>query len=129
MPDIPASIRANGTSRPGVVGVHRLASLNPLAHPDLVTVATLVLQGIVCLISALSFHELRRRCRTISTGTRARDAEAAARLPADALLLVLGAAFHEGVETHERDNASVRVCATCMGRRTDLNRFIGAPAC
>ena len=39
-------------------GLYRLASLDPLAHPDLVTVATVVPQGVLCLISALSFHEL-----------------------------------------------------------------------
>src|SRR5690606_30424753 len=39
-------------------GVYRLTSLEPLAHPDLVTVAKRVPQGVLCLISALSFHEL-----------------------------------------------------------------------
>jgi hypothetical protein len=38
--------------------VYRLASLAPLAHPDLVTVATRVPQGVLYLISALSFHKL-----------------------------------------------------------------------
>ncbi len=33
-------------------------SLEPLAHPDLVTVAKRVPQGVLCLISTLSFHEL-----------------------------------------------------------------------
>lgn len=31
-------------------GLYRLASLAPLAHPDLVTVATRVPQGVLCLI-------------------------------------------------------------------------------
>jgi hypothetical protein len=39
-------------------GLYRLASLEPLSHPDLVTVATRVPQGVLCFISALSFHEL-----------------------------------------------------------------------
>ena len=39
-------------------GVYRLASLSDLAAPDLVTVATRIPQGVICLISALSFHEL-----------------------------------------------------------------------
>jgi hypothetical protein len=30
-------------------GLYRLASLEPLAHPDLVTVATRVPQGVLCL--------------------------------------------------------------------------------
>src|SRR5512143_1794525 len=39
-------------------GVYRLADLPPLGMPDLVTVAARVPRGIVCLISALAFHDL-----------------------------------------------------------------------
>lgn len=39
-------------------GVYRLASLPSLSTPDLITVATRVPNAVVCLISALAFHEL-----------------------------------------------------------------------
>ena len=39
-------------------GVFRLGDLPPLGNPDLATVAKRVPQGVVCLISALAFHEL-----------------------------------------------------------------------
>ena len=39
-------------------GVYRLADASPLAYPDLVSVAYQVPQGVICLISALSFHDL-----------------------------------------------------------------------
>ena len=39
-------------------GVYRLTELPPLSDPDLVTVALRVPRAIVCLISALAFHEL-----------------------------------------------------------------------
>ena len=39
-------------------GVYRLADLPPLEAPDLVTVASRVPNAVVCLISALSFHEI-----------------------------------------------------------------------
>ena len=39
-------------------GVYRLADGSPLGNPDLVTVATRVPTGVICLISALAFHEL-----------------------------------------------------------------------
>jgi len=39
-------------------GVYRLADLPPLRHPDLVTMALRVPKAVVCLISALSFHEI-----------------------------------------------------------------------
>jgi predicted transcriptional regulator of viral defense system len=39
-------------------GIYRLAELPPLGQPDLVTVALRVPRAIVCLISALSHHDL-----------------------------------------------------------------------
>jgi len=39
-------------------GVYRLASLAPLANPDLATVALRVPRAVICLISALDYHEL-----------------------------------------------------------------------
>ena len=39
-------------------GLYRLADLPPLSEPDLATVAKRIPQGVICLISALAFHEL-----------------------------------------------------------------------
>jgi predicted transcriptional regulator of viral defense system len=39
-------------------GLYRLADLPPLTYPDLVQVAMRVPSGVICLISALSFHNL-----------------------------------------------------------------------
>ncbi len=39
-------------------GVYRLTSLPPLGNPDLITIAKRIPGGVVCLISALSFHDL-----------------------------------------------------------------------
>jgi predicted transcriptional regulator of viral defense system len=39
-------------------GLYRLAEMPPLTNPDLVSVAAKVPQGVICLISALAFHEL-----------------------------------------------------------------------
>ena len=39
-------------------GVYRLTEKGPMSNPDLVTVASRVPQGVICLISALSFHNL-----------------------------------------------------------------------
>jgi predicted transcriptional regulator of viral defense system len=39
-------------------GLDRLADAPPLGHPDLVTVARRVPKGVVCLISALAYHDL-----------------------------------------------------------------------
>lgn len=39
-------------------GLYRLAELPPPGNPDLVTVAHKIRKGVICLISALSFHEM-----------------------------------------------------------------------
>jgi predicted transcriptional regulator of viral defense system len=39
-------------------GLYRLSELPPLGNPDLVTVAMKIPGGVICLISALAFHEL-----------------------------------------------------------------------
>ena len=39
-------------------GVYRLTELPPLSDPDLVTVALRIPRAVVCLVSALAFHEL-----------------------------------------------------------------------
>jgi predicted transcriptional regulator of viral defense system len=39
-------------------GVFRLSENPPLDNPDLVTVATRIPSGVICLISALAFYEL-----------------------------------------------------------------------
>ncbi len=39
-------------------GLYRLAEMPPLGNPDLTTVALRVPKGVICLISALSFHDL-----------------------------------------------------------------------
>jgi predicted transcriptional regulator of viral defense system len=39
-------------------GVYRLANLAPLQHPDFIPIAIRVPKAVICLISALAFHEL-----------------------------------------------------------------------
>ena len=39
-------------------GLYRLAGLPDLSEPDLVSVASRVPEGVICLISALAFHEI-----------------------------------------------------------------------
>ena len=39
-------------------GLYKLRELGPVNHPDLVTVALKVKKGVICLISALAYHEI-----------------------------------------------------------------------
>ena len=91
-------------------GVYRLANSPPLGNPDLVTVATRVPGGVICLISALAFYELTTQIPHEVHVALPRGAEEP-RLdhPPIKTYRFTGEAFTEGVEVHELDGVSVRI--------------------
>jgi predicted transcriptional regulator of viral defense system len=91
-------------------GVYRLSSLGPLAHPDLVTVATRVPQGVICLISALSFHELTTQVpHAIDVALERGKAKPRLDYPPTRFFWFSGPAFHAGIAMHELDGVPVRI--------------------
>jgi predicted transcriptional regulator of viral defense system len=104
------AMRDAGVIEPITRGLYRLASLDPLAHPDLVTVATRVPQGVLCLISALSFHELTTQVpHTIDVALERGTRKPRLDYPPTRFYWFSGPAFSEGIETHELDGAPVRI--------------------
>lgn len=104
------AMRDAGVVVPLSRGVYRLASLEPLAHPDLVTVAKRIPQGVVCLISALSFHELTTQVpHTIDVALERGKTRPRLDYPPTRFFWFSGPAFREGIETHELDGVSVRI--------------------
>jgi len=91
-------------------GVYRLADSSPLGNPDLVTVATRVPSGVICLISALAFHDLTTQIPHEVHVALPRGAEEP-RLdhPPIKTYRFTGEAFTEGVEIHELDGVGVRI--------------------
>lgn len=57
-PRVLYALRDAGLLQPLARGLYRLSELSPLENPDLVTVARQVRRGVICLISALAYHEL-----------------------------------------------------------------------
>ncbi|MCX5973480.1 MAG: type IV toxin-antitoxin system AbiEi family antitoxin domain-containing protein [Coprothermobacterota bacterium] len=90
-------------------GVFHLADSPSLGNPDLVTVATRVPDGVICLISALAFHELTTQIPHEVHVALPRGAEEP-RLdhPPIKTYRFTGEAYTEGVETHELDGVIVR---------------------
>ncbi len=104
------AMRDAGVIEPVSRGVYRLASLDPLAHPDLVTVAKRVPQGVLCLISALSFHELTTQVpHVIDVALERGKTKPRLDYPPTRFFWFSGPAFHEGIETHELDGVAVRI--------------------
>jgi|SRR5581483_4611838 len=91
-------------------GLFRLASLPPPSNPDLLTVAAKVPAGVICLISALAFHELTTQIPHEVHIALPRGAEPP-RLPHPPLRLFwfTGPAFSEGIELHKQDGINLRV--------------------
>jgi predicted transcriptional regulator of viral defense system len=91
-------------------GLYRLTKAKPLTHPDLVTVATRVPQAVVCLISALSYHELTTQVPHAVHIAIPRGAEPP-RLdyPPVEVVRVSKPAFSAGIETHHLDGIPVRI--------------------
>lgn len=57
-PDTLAALEHSGQIFRVSRGLYQLAGYEPSAHPDLVMVSILAPRGVVCLISALAFHEI-----------------------------------------------------------------------
>lgn len=91
-------------------GVYRLANGSVLSNPDLVTVAVRVPQAVLCLISALAFHEITTQIPNAVYIALARGAEVP-RLdyPPLAVHHFSGESFTAGVEQHPVDGVTLRV--------------------
>lgn len=94
-------------------GVYRLADSPPLGNPDLVTVATRIPNGVICLISALSFHDLTTQIpHEVHVALAAGAEEPRVDFPPIRTYRFVGQSFSEGVEVQDLDGIGVRVyCA------------------
>jgi predicted transcriptional regulator of viral defense system len=91
-------------------GLYRLADLPPLSNPDLVTVALKIPDGVICLVSALAFHDLTTEIPhavdvALEKGSRRPRLEH----PPLRVFWFSGPAWHEGVETYRIDQVLVRI--------------------
>jgi len=91
-------------------GLYRLADLPSLGNPDLVAVALKVPGGVICLISALAYHELTTQIPHEVHLALPRGAEPP-RLehPPLRVFWFTGEAFTAGVDTHQLDGIPVRI--------------------
>jgi predicted transcriptional regulator of viral defense system len=91
-------------------GVYRLASLPPLSDPDLATVAKRVPQGVICLISALTFHELTTQIpHVVHLALTRTSREPVLEYPPIRIYRFSKESFAAGIETHQIDDVSARI--------------------
>ncbi|MGD0697997.1 MAG: type IV toxin-antitoxin system AbiEi family antitoxin domain-containing protein [Terriglobia bacterium] len=91
-------------------GLYRLSDLPPLGSPDLVTVGMKVPSGVICLISALAFHELTTQIPHEVYVALPRGTEPP-RLahPPLRLFWFTRRVFEFGIEAHRLDRTQVRI--------------------
>ena len=91
-------------------GVYRLAERPPLGNPDLVTVAKRVPNGVICLISALAFHDLTTQIpHEVHLALPRGAEEPRLDFPPIRTFRFTGKSFTEGIEIHRLDGVPVRI--------------------
>lgn len=91
-------------------GLYRLANMPLLGNPDLVSVALKVPNGVICLISALAYHEITTQIPhevylALNRGTEPPRLEH----PPIRIFWFTGEAFTQGIENYKLDGIQVRI--------------------
>ncbi len=91
-------------------GLFRLADAPRLAQPDLAHVAMIVPKGVVCLISALAFHNLTNQIpHRVYLALPTHSEKPRLQYPPLALFWLSGEVFSAGIEVHQIDQIPVRI--------------------
>lgn len=91
-------------------GVYRLASLPGLEAPDLVAVAIRIPSGVICLTSALAYHELTTQIpHSIDVAIPQGMERPRVDYPPVSVYWFSGEALTSGIETHDIGGTPVRV--------------------
>jgi predicted transcriptional regulator of viral defense system len=104
------AMRDAGQIEPLARGVYRLTGLPPLANPDLTTVAKCIPHGVVCLISALAFHELTTQIpHEVHVAISRTARQPRLTFPPLRIYRFSRAAFEAGIEKQTVDGIPIRV--------------------
>jgi len=91
-------------------GVYRLTDSPPLSNPDLILVAKRIPRGVICLLSALSFHNITTHIpHEIHIALSFGAEEPRLEYPPIRTFHFSNMAFTEGIQTHRIDGAKIRV--------------------
>ena len=91
-------------------GLYRLADLPELSDPDLVSVTTRIPQAVVCLISALAFHEITTEIpHEVSIALPRTVKRPRLDHPPLRVFWFSGESLTEGIEEHKIDGVKVRI--------------------
>ena len=91
-------------------GLFRLSQIPPPAKPDIAAVALKIPQGILCLISALAFHEITTQIpHEIFVALRKGSEKPRLNYPPVRFVWLSKATFEAGIETYKAKGFNIRV--------------------
>ena len=91
-------------------GLYRLADLPALGNPDLVSVSKRAPGGVICLISALAFHEITTQIPHMVYVAVARNTQVPnIDYPPVRIVRFSGKAYSEGIEQQTIDDIDIRI--------------------
>jgi len=91
-------------------GLYRLAELPPLSNPDLSTVALKIPDGVICLISALAFHELTTEIpHYVDVAVQKGSQRPRLEHPPLRIFRFSGSAWRAGIETYNIDEIPIKI--------------------
>lgn len=106
-------LRDNGTLEVLSRGVYRLSDQKPISDPDLVIVATRIPQAVICLVSALAFHEITTQIPHSISIALAKGAESPRlEYPPLSVHRFSGDTLTKGVEQHRVDGVMIKIFST-----------------
>lgn len=93
-------------------GLYRLADAQPMSAPDLATVAAKVPHSVVCLISALDWHELTTEIpHQVHVALQRSAHRPKLEYPPLHVYWMTEPCFSAGIEVYEVDGVAVRICS------------------
>jgi predicted transcriptional regulator of viral defense system len=104
------ALRDSGAIQSLSRGLYRLADLPPLSNPDLVIVARKFPRAVICLVSALAFHELTTQVpHAVDVALPNRVEHPALDYPPIRTFWFSGRAWSEGIRAYQVDDTAVRI--------------------
>jgi predicted transcriptional regulator of viral defense system len=91
-------------------GIYRLTELPPTTNPDLEIVASRIPNGVICLVSALAFHEITTQIpHEVSIALKYGAETPRIDYPPISVHRFSGKAFEMGIEEHKLDGYTIRI--------------------
>jgi predicted transcriptional regulator of viral defense system len=134
-PRILYAMRDNGLVVQEGRGLYRLANEQVWSDPDLAVVALLIPKGIICLISALYFHQITTQIPHEVYIALPKDSEKPRiKYPPTRFFWISPTPFQAGIEKHKIDNVDIRVysvaktIADCFKFRNSIGKDVALEA-